>query len=585
MTSPDGATPQPNRPPVQRAAAPGATDPAPSGPTPTRRRRDTRRRKGPVRRVLTWVGITALLLVVAVLGYATFEYFNLSNNLQRSDVLAKIHPDEPNQPGLASDTNILIMGLDSRLDLQGNPLPQELYDAMHTGDSSIGGMNANVLMMLHIPADGRQATVLQIPRDDFVDYAGCYRNPEAGTSCDGKIKEAYDHAFREREADLANTPGLSAQEKHRQARDAGRAAQILTVEKFLGNGIRFDHWVEVTMVAFYQIAQEVQPITVCLKQDTKDSFSGADFKAGKQQISAEQAVAFVRQRRDALGDESFSDLDRERRQQAFIASLIFQLKQRGTLANPARLNGLVQVATRNVAVDNGLQILEFAGQARQLSDGKVTFYTLPIEDYIQGDKYGGWSNRVDVAKIQATVKSLLDPGREQTAAPTSPATGPGATSTSAKPAVTVVNASGVEGAATRALTALVEAGYPRGGEPTTGPLEAVTMVEYPAGQADAASELSLLLGPSVATVESATLPANQLRVTLGSGFVLPAALDGTPTSAATPGGVPSNPATPGAPTTAPTPLTPTTVGTGGANEDTAPSALTAMAGGAIPCVK
>ena len=108
-----------------------------------------------------------------------------------------------------------------------------------------------------------------------------------------------------------------------------------------------------------------------------------------------------------------------------------------------------------------------------------------------------------------------------------------------------MNAPGAQGAAARVLTALVGAGYPRGGEPTTGPLEAVTMVEYPAGQADAASELSLLLGPSVATVESATLPANQLRVTLGSGFVLPAALDGTPTSAATPGGVPSNPATPG----------------------------------------
>lgn len=413
-----------------------------------------------MRRVLTWLGATAFLLAVAVLGYAVFEYHSLDSNLQRSDILGKIHPDQPTERGLASDTNILIMGLDSRLDLQGNPLPQEMYDAMHTGDSSIGGMNSNVMMILHIPADGRQATVMQIPRDDFVEYADCYDAPAAGRRCDGKIKEAYDHAFEAKKATLAGDPAMSEQEKHRQARDAGRAAQMLTVEKFLGNGIRFDHWIEVTMVAFYQIAQQVQPITVCLKNDTKDSFSGADFKAGKQEIDAQQAIRFVRQRRDQLGDESFSDLDRERRQQAFIASLMYQLKQRGTFANPARLNGLVDVATKNVAVDKDLNILEFAGQAKQLSDGKVTFYTLPIEGYFT-DQYGGYANKVDVPRIQATVKKLLDPG--QSASTPQPTT----TTSGAKPTVTVVNASGVQGLAGRVLTGLVGAGYGRGGDPAT----------------------------------------------------------------------------------------------------------------------
>lgn len=573
MTTPTGGTPhdRPSRYDAARGTAPAPRSATASAVPPGRGGAGPRRR-GPVRRVLTWVGATAAVLAVAVLAYAGFEYYNLSG-LQRSDILRRIHPGSDS--GLASDTNVLIMGLDSRLDLQGHPLPQEMYDAMHTGDSSIGGMNANVLMMLHIPADGGRATVIQIPRDDFVEYAQCY-----GDRCDGKIKEAYDHAFQARIAELADTKDMSNEDKHRQARDAGRAAEILTVEKFLGNGIRFDHWVEVTMVAFYQIAQEVQPITVCLKSDTKDAVSGADFKAGKQQIDAQQAIRFVRQRRDELTETgTFTDLDRERRQQAFIASLTYQLKQRGTFTNPARLNSLIDVAKQNVAVDDGLNVLEFAGQAKQLTDGNVTFYTLPVEEFVSSDKYGQSSNRVDIPRIQATVKKLLDNSPQESPSPSPSSTG-------AKPAVTVINGSGVQGAASRVMSGLVAKGYGRGFDPSTANApEAATIVEYAPGQGDAAAELANLLGGNVSTVEAADLSKDSLRVTLGAGYQVPTELGGSPTPTATPGdgAVPSAmPSTPSAPAT---PLTPSTVGAGGADEDTSSSTLTAMAGGSIPCVK
>ena len=46
---------------------------------------------------------------------------------------------------------ILIMGLDSRLDQHGQPLPQDIYDALHAGDETVGGYNDNVLILLHLP--------------------------------------------------------------------------------------------------------------------------------------------------------------------------------------------------------------------------------------------------------------------------------------------------------------------------------------------------------------------------------------------------------------------------------------------------
>lgn len=91
-------------------------------------------------------------------------------------------------------------------------------------------------------------------------------------------------------------------------------------------GVQIDHFVEVTLAAFFQIAKTVQPIAVCLNHDTIDEFSGANFHEGVQQIDASQAMAFVRQRRDE-NDGSFTDMDRTRRQQAFLVSLLAAVRQ------------------------------------------------------------------------------------------------------------------------------------------------------------------------------------------------------------------------------------------------------------------
>ena len=77
---------------------------------------------------LSAVGLV-LLLVVALMGYAVFEYFNLTTGIKRSDILA-------GQRSTTADTNILVMGLDSRLDENGNPLPAQIYNALHAGDQS-----------------------------------------------------------------------------------------------------------------------------------------------------------------------------------------------------------------------------------------------------------------------------------------------------------------------------------------------------------------------------------------------------------------------------------------------------------------
>lgn len=525
-------------------------------------KRVEKKRRSPIARVFTWVGGIALGLVLSLLAYVGYQYVSLETGLDRSSAIKDAHGGE--EARLDGDVNMLIMGLDSRLDKHGKELPKHIYEAMHTGNATIGGMNTNVLMWLHIPADGRRATLIQIPRDNHVEFPGC-----PNRVCKGKIKESYGQAFSAKADQLAKKSGMSVEEKHKAARDAGRAQQIKTVEKFMGNGLRVNHFVEVTMVAFYETAQAVQPVTVCLKKDTKDKYSGADFKAGKQQISAEQAVAFVRQRRDALGDLEFSDLDRERRQQAFMSSLAYQLKQKGTFTNPATLNGLIGVATKNISVDESLNLIDFAGKAKQIAEGKITFYTLPIEAYFK-DEHGGDANKVTLPKIHATVKSLLEPPPP----PTSAAPAPTATSSAPKPTVSVLNGSGVDGAAGHIINALVAEGYGKGQTSTATAGRPKTVVEYGAGQQGAAAEIAAKLGSGVTTKEAADLGATGVRVVIGTGYQVPASMKKAPGSAA-----------PKAQTPSVAPIAPKTVGAGGKGEDTSTGSLTAISGGGIPCVK
>lgn len=467
------------------------------------------------------------LLVLAVTGYGWSQYQDLLDGIGRSDA---IRVDAPKS--VSGDTNILIMGLDSRLDEKGDPLPPEIYQALHAGDQQVGGYNANVLMLVHLPGDGSKATGISIPRDDYVSLPGA---PDGIAK--GKIKQAYGYAFDQEHKRLVAAGVTDQASLEQQSRDAGRREEVDTVAQLLGD-VPIDHFVEVTMVAFYQLAQVVQPITVCLKEDTRDSYSGANFHRGYQEINAVQAVAFVRQRRDNAHPQlNFTDLDRERRQQAFIASLSYQLKQAGTFLNPVRLRGLITVAKQNIAADTGLELLSFAQQASALSSGNITFTTLPIVRF--GTNSAGEDvNIVDVPQIQALVRNLIGPHSPAATAASPEASGAGTSGTAASGTasgtVDVVNATNRNGLAAGLEHALATTSFTPGITSNGRHHVSTTMIYYPDSSAAAAAKtLAGMIGGAPTELDS-TVPAGHLRVVLGTDYTLPATLAPGASGSATP---------------------------------------------------
>ncbi|MTK33059.1 LytR family transcriptional regulator, partial [Nocardia seriolae] len=325
----------------------------------------------------------------------------------------------------------------------------------------------------------------------------------------------------------------------------------------------------------FQLAHALHPITVSIYADTSDSYSGANFKKGKHQIDAAQAMAFVRQRRDP-DQPLFTDLDRTRRQQAFIVSLLRQLQDSGTLSSPSKLRSLLDIAKQNTAIDKNLDPLAFVQRASALFDDGVSLFTLPVKDFGTDDA-GESINIVDTDEIRTIVRNLLSPGDSEatpTTAPTPSATAiPGATGV----VLNVVNSSGQNGLAAEVETALVTRGFTRGATSTGAPRD-TTVLTYGAGAESAATALASRLG--LTATKSTALDDQTVKLTLGtdarSGPIANLVADQPDPSTAT-----SKTPKPTTSTTPPAPVSATASGTN------APAAtdLSQMDTGGIPCLR
>lgn len=367
-----------------------------AGPAHRRRHRQPSGRRPATRRRRLVRTLLVLTVALALAGCAT-AYF-LYRDLSGIGSSAALDGNGPRSAD--GSTNILLMGLDSRKDQNGDDLPSDVLDKLHAGHSDIGGYNANTLILLHVPADGGRATGFSIPRDDLVDIPGHGQD---------KIKKAYGLAKAEKETALRGQGVTDAHELERRGREAGRRAEIDTVRRFLD--VPIDHFAELNLAGFYRLADALGGVEVCLNHPVQDRYSGADFPAGRQTLDGRQALAFVRQRHGLPR----GDLDRTRRQQAFLASSLHQLNSLGTLTNPARLLDLRNAAKENVVLDEGWDVLSFLQQATNLSGGKVQFRTLPVERFAK--HHGEDVNIVD----RDTVRRVLKEALADTAAPAAPA--------------------------------------------------------------------------------------------------------------------------------------------------------------------
>ncbi|HEY1698588.1 MAG TPA: LCP family protein [Trebonia sp.] len=445
--------------------------------------------------------------------------------------------------------NILVMGLESRTDYQGNTLPGSLLTAMHAGSAAavsageVGAQDTNTLILIHVFAGGQKAVGFSIPRDDLVTY------PHATYDgiTQGKIDQAYDFAYNQ---SLDRTYGdkQTQAQRYLQANQAGQQFEIATVQAV--TGVHVDHFAEVNLAGFYSLAQAFGGIEVCVRpwnggENLTDENSGWNAfhdgynraKGGTQylHLSAAQSLAFVRDRDTLPG----TDLGRTRRQQAVLDYVIWKLRHAGVLSDLSALNSLLSTAGKYLITDSTFNLAEFAGGMQALSGQNMEFTTLPVAGESSVELNGSEQdvNLIDVPQIQQIVGHAFYPppaaagsgdaeaGAGPKAGPPGAAQGKGAWSASPSPSqspsavtVDVYNGSGTVGLAGDVSQALVADGYQAGAvADASGQSQAVmdgTQVFYGPGVAAGAQTIATEFGTSATSLSS--LPAGHVEILLGA---------------------------------------------------------------------
>lgn len=437
------------------------------------------RRRSPARLTAKVLAAMMSIAVLAVSGYAWATYRSAVGHITHLSALPTTNNHAGKSDVDGSDQNILVIGDDSRNGLTAAQL------AKLATQSDGGGVNTDTMMVIHVPADGSQASVVSLPRDLWVDVPGHGHH---------KLNDAFNL-------------GSNAQ-SDKVSRTAGFRLLIETISAV--TGLHIDHFVEVNLWGFYSISEAVGGIQVNLCQAVNDSYSGVNLPAGVSTIKGTQALAFVRQRHGLVN----GDLDRVRRQQYFIGAVFRKLQSANILLNPIKLNHLLNAVTSVLTTDPGLDPIKLADQMRSLTAGNLKFTTIPItgEPRIDGQDVVTY----DPATVKALFATLSHPKPVHPKPTARPRSTPTPTTESpSKVAVSVRNANGAGGIATRTAAALRSRGF----RATLGndlPNQSATEIHYTASEITAARTLAKVI-PTARLVADPDTGAG-LQLDLGTDF-------------------------------------------------------------------
>ncbi|MDF3301570.1 LCP family protein [Streptomyces tropicalis] len=305
---------------------------------------------------------TALTLVILLVAASVGTYFWADSKLHRDVDLSKVI----DRPAEGDGTNYLIVGSDSRAGLTAADKKK-----LHTGSAE--GKRTDSMMILHVGSNGD--TLVSLPRDSDVVV------PSYKGSTSGK-----DYPAQGRHVKLNATYA-----------EDGPTLLVRTIEA--NTGLHIDHYVEIGFAGFANIVDAVGGVDMTIDQGFKDKYSGADFKAGRQTLNGDQALAFVRTRHAFAA----SDLQRTKNQQKFLSALAHQVATPSTVLNPFKLYPTMGAGLDSLTVDKDMGLWDLGSMfwaMKGVSGGDGTSLNMPISGSTGGNLV--W----DKAKVKTLVDEL-----------------------------------------------------------------------------------------------------------------------------------------------------------------------------------
>ena len=284
------------------------------------------------RRRRRWPRVLAalLLLLVLILGGAALYVKRQFDALERVEVSELLAPASP------AGTNYLIVGTDSRENL--DPNVENAGSIFGDGSVEFVGQRTDSIQILRLNADGTHQ-ILALPRDLYL--------PIGGDGDPNRINAAF--AF------------------------GGAESLIKTIEGSLG--VPIHHYAEVDFAGFIDLVDAVGGVTIDFPNPSYDLKTGLNVPAGPVKLDSTQALAFVRSRTfvEIIGDQPVTDprgdLGRVKRQQVFLQAFAVELDS--PITQVSVLSDLGE-SLGSFRIDDSLSFRQAASLANRLRDLDLT---------------------------------------------------------------------------------------------------------------------------------------------------------------------------------------------------------------------
>jgi len=303
-----------------------------------------------VRRALGALAVVVAIVLVTTSLAAYLKFRAVWDSITRINVVGLGR----RPPQLADGMNVLLIGSDSRSG------PNEQFGA------GITGQRSDTIIVLHIAPDDHSVLALSIPRDSVVPVLYC--PPEAGT------------------AGQAAQPGQVEQINATFAY-GGPGCLWKTIEQT--THLRLDHFIELNFTGFEQFIDDIGGVSICLPYPVHDPQSRLNLTTGRHHVWGAEALAFWRARYIGEG----SDLQRIRRDQYLMASLLQGVERSRLTSSPARMLAVITDAARYLTTDSGLSLpvmTSIVNSLRGLRPGEVQFIELPTVAYGPNPDWVTW---------------------------------------------------------------------------------------------------------------------------------------------------------------------------------------------------
>lgn len=346
---------------------------------------------------LLFKGLAAFIgATLAVVGFVAVDLTNQikANGITLTDSNGNAYKPPADMKG---PINLLLVGSDSR-----------------AGQSAIFGKVsstlADVIILLHVSADRKNAVALSFPRDLLVPWPHC----PSTTGGPGYLPQSLGQI----NATIAN---------------GGPGCTLLTIEAL--TGLKIPYLAMINFSGVIEMSNAIGGVKVCVAKDINDTYTFLHLKKGEHVLQGLQALQFLRTRH-GVGDGS--DLSRISNQQVFLTSLVRKVRSAGVLTNPVSLYSLANAAARNMTLSSSLTdlntMVSIASALKNVPLEKITFLQVPAHGGLPAPYSGRVMPNYDQANVlfQKLVNddpiviknantgsgAVVDPGASSTPTPT-----------------------------------------------------------------------------------------------------------------------------------------------------------------------